>query len=66
MQGVERMKAVVRTGIDHWHQIQRWATQCSTTSSAWCQDSRIEIQLQEDVEPNWDAWDSLWQTTIEL
>ena len=62
-QGAERIKAVLRTGIDHWHLVQRWGNQYAVREIAWRKDSRIEVQMAEGVQSNWSAWDT-WLPTI--
>lgn len=62
---VERMKAVLRTGIEEWHLLQYWSGQWSLQPSPWRQDSRIELQLMPDAVPDWAAWDAFWQRMSE-
>lgn len=62
---VERMKAVLRTGIE-----QRLLAQChpdgfSTSEIVWRQESRIEVQLKPGRDADWSAWDRLWLTSLE-
>jgi G3E family GTPase len=64
-QGVERFKAVVRTGVDSWYLLQRWGIQHSIAACAWRQDSRIELQLVENVSGDWPAWHACWQDISE-
>ncbi len=59
---VERFKAVLRTGIDRWHLIQRWSNQFELREIAWRQDSRVEVQMKENVKVDWDQWDIWWQS----
>lgn len=64
-QGVERFKAVLRTGVDRWHLLQRWQQQVAVTECNWSQDSRIEVQLAEGKVADWPAWDNQWQRLSE-
>lgn len=63
---VERFKAIVRTGVDRWHLLQRWGQQYSIAPSTWRQDSRIELQLAEGVATEWQGWHTRWQQMCEL
>lgn len=65
-QGVERFKAVLRTGVDEWYLLQRWSGQHSMVVSAWHQDSRIELQLMQDVRSDWPRWHDRWEAVCEL
>ncbi len=64
-QGVERFKAVLRTGVDCWHLLQRWGQQSSLEVSGWRQDNRIEVQLAEGVSTDWSVWHARWQAMSE-
>lgn len=64
--GVDRFKAILRTGVDTWHLLQRWGNQCSIAECNWRQDSRIEIQLAEGVAAAWLEWDRRWQAMTEF
>lgn len=64
-QGVERFKAVLRTGVDRWHLVQRWQRQSAVTECNWSQDSRIEVQMAEAAIADWPAWDRRWQLLSE-
>lgn len=64
--GVERFKAVLRTGVEQWHLLQRWGQHSSIEISAWRQDSRIEVQLVEGVGADWKSWHDRWQDLCEL
>ncbi len=64
-QGVERFKAVLRTGVERWHLLQRWQQQSAVTECNWSQDSRIEVQLVEGMDTDWAEWDRRWQMLSE-
>ncbi len=64
-QGVDRFKAVVRTGVERWHLVQRWQRQSDITECNWRQDSRIEVQLVEAAVADWAEWDRRWQLLSE-
>lgn len=59
--GVERFKAILRTGVDSWHLLQRWGGQYSISECNWRQGSRIELQLAEGIAADWSVWDRRWQ-----
>lgn len=61
----ERIKAVLRTGIDRWQLFQRWGTEWAVIDSAWHHDSRIEVQLPRGIAGEWESWDGLWQSLVE-
>lgn len=63
--GVDRFKAIVRTGVDTWHLLQRWRGGSSMVECNWRQDSRIEVQLAEGVSIDWSTWDRRWQAMSE-
>jgi len=54
---VERMKAVLRTGLDRWHLLQYWDSQFEVREISWRQDSRAEVQMRANAPANWQAWD---------
>jgi hypothetical protein len=60
---VERFKAALRTGIDRWHLLQRWGNQFESREITWRNDSRVEVQMQENATANWDKWDE-WIASI--
>jgi len=64
-QGVERFKAILRTGVERWHLLQRWGQHSSMTPSTWRQDSRIEVQLAEGHTTDWQHWHVRWQQLCE-
>ncbi|MGD9842460.1 MAG: GTP-binding protein [Steroidobacteraceae bacterium] len=64
-QGVERFKAILRTGVEQWHLLQRWGKYSSFEICAWRQDSRIEVQLEPGVKSNWPEWHVGWQVMSE-
>jgi len=64
-QGVDRFKAIVRTGVERWQLVQRWQGQSSMVDSNWHQDSRIEIQLAPQSRVDWSEWDQRWQAMTE-
>ncbi|HEX2583686.1 MAG TPA: GTP-binding protein [Steroidobacteraceae bacterium] len=54
---VERLKCALRTGVDRWHLMQRWRDQFEMREISWRNDSRMEVQMQEDASPDWSQWD---------
>jgi G3E family GTPase len=64
-QGVERFKAVLRTGVERWQLLQRWGKQSDMSECNWRQDSRIEIQMIAGVSADWDGWDQRWHAMAE-
>jgi G3E family GTPase len=64
--GVERFKAILRTDVEQWYLLQRWGQQCSVEPCAWRQDSRIEVQLAENVTTDWSEWHARWQAMSEV
>ncbi len=64
-QRVERFKAVLRTGVERWHLVQRWQQQSAITECNWSQDSRIEVQLTDGAVVDWTEWDRRWQLLSE-
>ncbi len=63
--GVERFKAIVRTNVDEWQLVQRWAGQQSMRAGMWAQESRIEVQMAPGVPGQWPQWDAFWQANAE-
>jgi G3E family GTPase len=63
--GVDRFKAVLRTGVEQCHLLQRWGSQHSINQCNWSQDSRIEVQLAEGQSIDWAVWDRQWQLVTE-
>lgn len=61
---VERFKAVLRTGINHWTLFNKSAAGVSTESCGWRQDSRIEVQMCPHARADWMAWDVFWNGVI--
>jgi G3E family GTPase len=64
-QGVERFKAVLRTGVECWHLVQCWQRQSAVAECNWAQDSRIEVQMTEGALADWSEWDRRWQSLTE-
>jgi G3E family GTPase len=62
--GVDRLKAVLRTGIEHWTLFNLSAAGVTSSPCGWRQDSRIEVQLQPGVEASWTQWDAYWQRML--
>jgi G3E family GTPase len=62
--GVDRLKAVLRTGIEHWTLFNVAVAGVTSTPCGWRQDSRIEVQLQPGVDPHWTQWDAYWQSML--
>jgi G3E family GTPase len=63
--GVERFKAILRTGVESWHLLQRWSGQSAISECHWRQDSRIEVQMHEHAVVSWAEWDQRWQAMVE-
>jgi G3E family GTPase len=61
---VERLKAVLRTGIEHWTLFNVSVAGVSSTPCGWRQDSRIEVQLRPASEAVWSQWDEYWQSML--
>lgn len=61
---VERVKAVLRTGIDHWALINVSAAGVSDIPCGWRQDSRIEVQGRQDGHIDWARWDEFWNSMV--
>jgi G3E family GTPase len=64
LSSVERLKAVLRTGIEHWTLFNVSVSGVTMTPCGWRQDSRIEVQLHPHQSPDWSAWDAYWQAMI--
>lgn len=64
--GVERFKAVLRTGMERRVLLQRYLEQFSENEIAWRRESRIEVQMRPGVEADWAAWDRWWATAVEF
>jgi hypothetical protein len=62
--GVARLKAVLRTGIEHWTLFNVSTYGVTATPCGWRQDSRIEIQLQSGANVDWLCWDRYWQSML--
>lgn len=65
MEGVERLKAVLRMGIEHRLLIQCDRGEFSLTEVTWRQESRIEVQMKPGCHADWPAWDRLWLGLME-
>lgn len=63
--GVERFKAVLRTGMERRVLLQRYLEQFSENEIAWRRESRIEVQMRPGVEADWAAWDRWWTAAVE-
>ena len=61
---VERLKAVLRTGIDHWTLFNVSAAGVSSEPCGWRQDSRIEVQAKQSAMVEWPRWDEYWQSML--
>lgn len=61
---VERLKAVLRTGIEHWMLFNLTATGLTCEPSGWRQDSRIEVQLEPGATVDWSHWDDYWRVAL--
>jgi G3E family GTPase len=64
LMGVDRLKAVLRTGIEHWTLFNVSTYGVTATPCGWRQDSRIEVQMQSKVEVDWLRWDRYWQSML--
>jgi G3E family GTPase len=64
LSNVERLKAVLRTGIDHWALINVSPAGVSDAPCGWRQDSRIEVQGREGARINWARWDEFWNSMV--
>ncbi len=56
---VERLKGVLRTGIEHWTLFNVSAAGVTSEPCGWRQDSRLEIQGMENAVIDWFSWDEL-------
>lgn len=65
LDGVERLKAVLRTGVEQRLLAQRHLAQFSLSEVAWRQESRIEIQMGPGGKADWPAWDRFWLSSME-
>ncbi|HTE42559.1 MAG TPA: GTP-binding protein [Steroidobacteraceae bacterium] len=54
---IERLKGVLRTGIEHWTLFHVSAAGVTTEPCGWRQDSRLEVQGIEGAAVDWRAWD---------
>ena len=57
---VERLKAALRTGVEHWSLFNVSLSGVTCDPSGWRQDSRIEVQLEPGVSADWLEWDAYW------
>jgi G3E family GTPase len=64
LDGVERLKAVLRTGIEHWTLFNVSVAGVNSEPCGWRADSRIEVQMGSDVEVDWPRWDAYWQSML--
>jgi G3E family GTPase len=64
LSNVERLKAVLRTGIDHWALINVSPAGVSDAPCGWRHDSRIEVQGREGARINWAQWDEFWNSMV--
>jgi hypothetical protein len=64
LSNVERLKAVLRTGIDHWALVNVSPAGVSDAPCGWRQDSRIEVQGREGKQIEWARWDDFWSSMI--
>lgn len=61
---VERLKAVLRTGIDHWTLFDVSAGGTNNQPCGWRQDSRIEVQATPGADVDWTRWDQYWRSML--
>jgi hypothetical protein len=61
---IERLKAVLRTGIEHWTLINVTTDGVHTQPSGWRRDNRIEVQLKPGMEVDWWQWDAWWNEMV--
>jgi G3E family GTPase len=61
---IERLKAVLRTGIDHWALINVSPAGVSDAPCGWRQDSRIEVQGRQGEQIEWARWDEFWNSMV--
>jgi G3E family GTPase len=64
LMGVDRLKAVLRTGVEHWTLFNVSTTGVTATPCGWRQDSRIEVQMQRGAAVAWPRWDAYWQSML--
>lgn len=62
--GIERLKAVLRTGVEHWTLVNVTVDAVHAQPSGWSRDSRIEVQLQPGVQADWSQWDAWWSEMV--
>jgi len=62
--GVDRLKAVLRTGIEHWTLLNVSTNVVTAAPCGWRQDSRIEVQMQAATDVDWSRWDGYWQSML--
>jgi len=61
---IERVKAVLRTGIDHWTLFNVSPAGMGEEPCGWRQDSRIEVQGVAGAAIDWARWDAYWQSML--
>jgi len=61
---IERLKAVLRTGIDHWTLFNVATADVNHRPCGWRQDSRIEVQAMPGADVDWTRWDRYWQSML--
>jgi G3E family GTPase len=61
---VDRLKAVLRTGVEHWTLFNVAVDGVTGTPCGWRQDSRIEVQLRPGSAAVWPQWDAYWQSML--
>ena len=64
LSNVDRLKAVLRTGIDHWALINVSPAGISDAPCSWRQDSRIEVQGRQGARIEWARWDEFWNSMV--
>jgi len=57
---VERFKAVLRTGVEHWTLLNVSAAGIHADACGWRQDSRIEVQMKSGASVEWRRWDDFF------
>jgi hypothetical protein len=62
--GIERLKAVLRTGVEHWTLVNVSLDAVHTQPSGWRRDSRIEVQLKPGINADWSHWDAWWSEMV--
>lgn len=65
LNGVERLKAVLRTGVEQRLLAQCHLAQFSLGEITWRQENRIEIQMRPGGKTDWPAWDRFWLSSME-